>query len=53
MYMDLSDNDIKNIERDALLFVQEKCLNLRHLRLARKSNTNVARVTESSRDERR
>ena len=35
MYMDLSDNDIKNIERDALLFVQEKCPNLRHLRLAR------------------
>ena len=35
MYLDLSDNEITNIDRDAMLCVHDKCPNLRHLRLAR------------------
>ena len=34
-YLDLSDNQIENIERECILFVREKCPNLLHLRLAR------------------
>jgi len=34
-YLDLSDNDIANIDRDSMLCVHDKCPNLRHLRLAR------------------
>ena len=35
IYLDLSDNEITNIDRDAMLCVHDKCPNLRHLRLAR------------------